>query len=58
MGYKWSLTSNLWASVWSWSRIACTFCHVVGSTPRIPALSYVLSLLALKLTSTRRVSHV
>ena len=28
------------------------------STPRIPALSYVLSLLALKLTSTRRVSHV
>ncbi len=27
------------------------------STPRIPALSYVLSLLALKLTSTRRVSH-
>jgi hypothetical protein len=28
------------------------------STPRIPALSYLLSLLALKLTSTRRVSHV
>jgi hypothetical protein len=28
------------------------------STPRIPALSYVLSLLALKLTGTRRVSHV
>jgi hypothetical protein len=28
------------------------------STPRIPAVSYVLSLLALKLTSTRRVSHV
>jgi hypothetical protein len=28
------------------------------STPRIPALSYILSLLALKLTSTRRVSHV
>ena len=28
------------------------------STPAIPALSYVLSLLALKLTSTRRVSHV
>ena len=28
------------------------------STPKIPALSYVLSLLALKLTSTRRVSHV
>jgi hypothetical protein len=28
------------------------------STPRIPALSHVLSLLALKLTSTRRVSHV
>ena len=28
------------------------------STPRIPALSYVLSLLALKLTATRRVSHV
>ena len=28
------------------------------STPQIPALSYVLSLLALKLTSTRRVSHV
>ena len=28
------------------------------STPRIPALSYVLSLVALKLTSTRRVSHV
>jgi hypothetical protein len=28
------------------------------STARIPALSYVLSLLALKLTSTRRVSHV
>jgi hypothetical protein len=28
------------------------------STGRIPALSYVLSLLALKLTSTRRVSHV
>ena len=27
-------------------------------TPKIPALSYVLSLLALKLTSTRRVSHV
>jgi Transposase DDE domain group 1 len=27
------------------------------STPKIPALSYVLSLLALKLTSTRRVSH-
>jgi hypothetical protein len=28
------------------------------STPRIPALSYLLSLLALKLTGTRRVSHV
>jgi hypothetical protein len=28
------------------------------STPRIGALSYLLSLLALKLTSTRRVSHV
>ena len=28
------------------------------STPKIPALSYVLSLLALKLPSTRRVSHV
>ena len=28
------------------------------STPKIPALSYVLSLLALKLTGTRRVSHV
>jgi hypothetical protein len=28
------------------------------STARIPALSYVLSLLALKLTSTRRLSHV
>ena len=28
------------------------------STPRIPAVSYLLSLLALKLTSTRRVSHV
>jgi hypothetical protein len=28
------------------------------STARIPALSYVLALLALKLTSTRRVSHV
>jgi len=28
------------------------------STPKIPALSYVLSLLALKLTSSRRVSHV
>ena len=28
------------------------------STPNIPALSYVLSLLALKLTATRRVSHV
>jgi hypothetical protein len=28
------------------------------SSPKIPALSYVLSLLALKLTSTRRVSHV
>jgi hypothetical protein len=28
------------------------------STPKIPALSYVLSLLALKLTSTRQVSHV
>ena len=28
------------------------------STPKIPALSYVLSLLALKLTSTRRISHV
>jgi hypothetical protein len=28
------------------------------STPKIPALSYILSLLALKLTSTRRVSHV
>ena len=28
------------------------------STGKIPALSYVLSLLALKLTSTRRVSHV
>jgi hypothetical protein len=28
------------------------------STPKIAALSYVLSLLALKLTSTRRVSHV
>jgi hypothetical protein len=28
------------------------------STPKIPAVSYVLSLLALKLTSTRRVSHV
>jgi hypothetical protein len=28
------------------------------STPKIPAPSYVLSLLALKLTSTRRVSHV
>ena len=28
------------------------------STPKIPALSYVLSLVALKLTSTRRVSHV
>jgi len=28
------------------------------ATPRIPALSYVLSLLALKLTGTRRVSHV
>jgi hypothetical protein len=27
------------------------------STPKIPALSYVLSLLALKLTSTRRISH-
>ena len=27
------------------------------STPKIPALSYILSLLALKLTSTRRVSH-
>ena len=27
------------------------------STPRIPALSYLLSLLALKLTATRRVSH-
>ena len=26
--------------------------------PKIPALSYVLSLLALKLTSTRRISHV
>jgi hypothetical protein len=28
------------------------------ATPKIPALSYILSLLALKLTSTRRVSHV
>jgi hypothetical protein len=28
------------------------------STGKIPALSYILSLLALKLTSTRRVSHV
>ncbi len=28
------------------------------SSPKIPALSYVLSLLALKLTSTRRISHV
>jgi hypothetical protein len=28
------------------------------SSPKIPALSYVLSLLALKLISTRRVSHV
>jgi len=28
------------------------------STPTIPALSYLLSLLALKLTTTRRVSHV
>jgi hypothetical protein len=28
------------------------------STGKIPALSYVLSLLALKLTSTRRISHV
>ena len=28
------------------------------STPKIPALSYVLALLALKLTRTRRVSHV
>jgi hypothetical protein len=28
------------------------------SSPRIPALSYLLSLLALKLTATRRVSHV
>ena len=28
------------------------------STPKIPALSYVLSLLALKLTGTRRISHV
>lgn len=28
------------------------------STPMIPALSYLLSLLALKLTATRRVSHV
>jgi hypothetical protein len=28
------------------------------STPRIPALSYILSLLTLKLTSTRRISHV
>jgi len=28
------------------------------ASPRIPALSYVLSLLALKLTATRRVSHV
>jgi hypothetical protein len=28
------------------------------STAKIPALSYVLSLLALKLTSTRRVSHL
>jgi hypothetical protein len=28
------------------------------STPKIPALSYVLSLLALKLAATRRVSHV
>ena len=28
------------------------------STPRIPAVSYLLSLLVLKLTSTRRVSHV
>jgi Transposase DDE domain group 1 len=28
------------------------------STPKIPALSWVLSLLALKLTSTRRISHV
>jgi hypothetical protein len=28
------------------------------STPKIPALSYVLSLLALKLTATRRLSHV
>ncbi|MGH3682237.1 MAG: hypothetical protein ACRDT2_18530 [Natronosporangium sp.] len=28
------------------------------STPRIPAVSYLLSLLALKLTATRRVSHV
>jgi hypothetical protein len=28
------------------------------STPKIPALSYILSLLALKLTSTRRISHV
>jgi len=27
-------------------------------SPKIPALSYVLSLLALKLTSTRRISHV
>jgi transposase-like protein len=28
------------------------------ASPKIPALSYVLSLLALKLTATRRVSHV
>lgn len=28
------------------------------STPQIPAISYLLSLLALKLTATRRVSHV
>jgi Transposase DDE domain group 1 len=28
------------------------------STPKIPAVSYLLSLLALKLTATRRVSHV
>jgi Transposase DDE domain group 1 len=28
------------------------------STPKIPALAYLLSLLALKLTGTRRVSHV
>jgi hypothetical protein len=28
------------------------------STPKIPAVSYILSLLALKLTATRRVSHV